>query len=138
MGEVEVPALRGISIDINQGEFVAIIGASGSGKSTMMNMVGCLDTPTKGNIYLKYYDITKLTESDLSSMRGKILGFNARKDAQVIRAQVPLSEMFGYATSMRSMTQGRAIYTMQFSHYFELSKAKADEMLNKNIFGKVS
>ncbi len=59
---------------------------------------------------------------DLNSRRGKILGFTARKDAQVIKALVPLAEMFGYATSMRSMTQGRAIYTMQFSHYHEVPK----------------
>jgi putative ABC transport system ATP-binding protein len=75
MGEVEVPALRGISVEINKGDFVAIIGQSGSGKSTMMNMVGCLDTPTKGTISLKTHDISKLSESDLSSLRGKTLGF---------------------------------------------------------------
>jgi putative ABC transport system ATP-binding protein len=75
MGEVEVPALRGISVEINKGDFVAIIGQSGSGKSTMMNMVGCLDTPTKGIISLKTHDISKLSESDLSSLRGKTLGF---------------------------------------------------------------
>jgi putative ABC transport system ATP-binding protein len=75
MGEVEVPALRGVSVDINKGEFVAIIGQSGSGKSTMMNMVGCLDTPTKGTVLLKSNDISKISESDLSSLRGKTLGF---------------------------------------------------------------
>ena len=75
MGEVEVPALRGISLNINRGDFVAIIGASGSGKSTMMNLVGCLDIPTKGSIFLKSRDIHSLSESDLASLRGITIGF---------------------------------------------------------------
>ena len=75
MGEVEVPALRGVTVQIRKGDFVAIIGASGSGKSTMMNLIGCLDIPSKGNIYLKSQDISKLGESDLASLRGKTIGF---------------------------------------------------------------
>jgi len=69
---------------------------------------------------------------DLNSRRGKIEGFTARKDAQVIRAHAPLSEMFGYATRLRSITQGRAIYTMQFSHYQEAPKSITDAILEKN------
>ncbi len=69
---------------------------------------------------------------DLNSRRGKIEGFNARKDAQVIRGFAPLAEMFGYATTLRSMTQGRAIYTMQFAHYAEAPKSVVDE-LSENI-----
>jgi putative ABC transport system ATP-binding protein len=75
MGEVEVPALRGVSVKIKKGDFVAIIGASGSGKSTMMNLIGCLDIPSKGKIYLKSHDISLLSESDLASLRGKTIGF---------------------------------------------------------------
>ena len=74
---------------------------------------------------------------DLNSRRGKIEGLSARKDAQVIKATVPLSEMFGYATVLRSMTQGRAIYTMQFSHYHEVPKNIAEEIAEKSL-GKKS
>ena len=69
---------------------------------------------------------------DLNSRRGKIEGFTARRDAQVIRGSVPLSEMFGYATTLRSMTQGRAIYTMQFSKYNQVPKAIAEKIAEKS------
>lgn len=68
---------------------------------------------------------------DLNSRRGKIEGFTSRKDAQVIRGLVPLAEMFGYATTLRSMTQGRAIYSMEFSHYSEVPKSISDEISEK-------
>ena len=68
---------------------------------------------------------------DLSSRRGKIGGIHARRSAQVVGASVPLAEMFGYATSLRSMSQGRAVYTMQFSHYDEVPKSKAEEIINR-------
>lgn len=74
-GEVPVPALRGINLDINQGDFVAITGPSGSGKSTMMNIVGCLDTASKGSIYLDNKDISLMPESKLAEIRGKKIGF---------------------------------------------------------------
>ncbi|MGM5482252.1 MAG: ABC transporter ATP-binding protein [Nanobdellota archaeon] len=75
MGKVEVPALRGLDFVVKKGEFVSIIGPSGSGKSTAMNMIGVLDFPSKGKIYLEGKDITKLTESDLAQIRGKKIGF---------------------------------------------------------------
>jgi elongation factor G len=68
---------------------------------------------------------------DLSSRRGKIGGMEQRGDAQVIKAQVPLSEMFGYSTTLRSMSQGRAVYSMQFAHYEEMPKSKAEEIIAK-------
>jgi putative ABC transport system ATP-binding protein len=75
MGDVDVPALKGVSIDIRSGDFVAIIGASGSGKSTMMNLIGCLDVPSRGTIHLKSRNISTMSESDLASLRGKTIGF---------------------------------------------------------------
>jgi len=68
---------------------------------------------------------------DLSARRGHIGGMTQRAQAQVIAATVPLSEMFGYSTTLRSMSQGRAVYTMQFSRYAEVPKSKADEIINK-------
>jgi putative ABC transport system ATP-binding protein len=75
MDEVDVPALRGVSLEINRGDMVAIVGASGSGKSTMLNMIGSLDTPTKGKILLDGIDISKLNESELAQLRGRKIGF---------------------------------------------------------------
>ncbi len=69
---------------------------------------------------------------DLNSRRGKIEGFTPRRDAQVIKAMAPLSEMFGYATRLRSMTQGRAIYSMQFDHYAAVPKSVADEIIKSD------
>lgn len=69
---------------------------------------------------------------DLNSRRGKIEGFQSRKDAQIIKAKVPLAEMFGYATILRSMTQGRAIYSMQFSHYTEVPKSIMESIAEKS------
>jgi len=68
---------------------------------------------------------------DLSSRRGKIGGMTQRGEAHVIGASVPLAEMFGYSTNLRSMSQGRAVYSMQFSHYEEVPKSKADEIITK-------
>ncbi len=74
---------------------------------------------------------------DLNSRRGRIEGIGSRKDAQVVKAMVALSEMFGYATSLRSMTQGRAIFTMQFSHYDEVPRSIAEQIIEK-VRGKES
>ncbi len=68
---------------------------------------------------------------NLSARRGKIGGMTQRGEAQVIAASVPLSEMFGYSTKLRSQSQGRAVYTMEFSHYEEVPKSKAEEIMNK-------
>jgi len=79
MGEVEVPALRGLNFEAYPQEFIAIMGPSGSGKSTTMNMIGCLDIPTKGRILLEGKDISNLHESDLAQIRGRTIGFIFQK-----------------------------------------------------------
>ena len=75
MGESVVKAVDGVSIDIKRGDFVAVMGPSGSGKSTAMNLVGSLDMPTKGHIFLDGEDISSLNESELAQVRGKNIGF---------------------------------------------------------------
>ena len=74
-GENEVRALNDVSLRIDRGEFVAIIGQSGSGKSTFMNMLGCLDIPTSGSYYLNGNDVAGLSDDELSEIRNKEIGF---------------------------------------------------------------
>lgn len=75
MGDTDVHALDGISLTIDRGEFVAIVGSSGSGKSTCMNIIGCLDVPTKGTYKLNGRNITNYTDDELADVRNKMLGF---------------------------------------------------------------
>jgi putative ABC transport system ATP-binding protein len=75
MGDVEVPALRGVNVRIDGGEFVAVMGASGSGKSTFMNIIGCLDRPTAGQYFLERKEIGSLSRDDWAHIRNKRIGF---------------------------------------------------------------
>jgi putative ABC transport system ATP-binding protein len=75
LGELQVHALRGISLEIQTGEFVAVMGASGSGKSTLMNILGCLDRPSKGRYFLDGVDVSEYDKSQLAKVRNRKLGF---------------------------------------------------------------
>jgi putative ABC transport system ATP-binding protein len=75
MGEEEIHALRGVSIEIEQGEYVAIMGPSGSGKSTLMNLIGCLDTPSKGSYLLNGKEVAAMNDDELARIRNEEIGF---------------------------------------------------------------
>ena len=75
LGDTEVRALQGVSVSVDRGEFVAIMGSSGSGKSTMMNVIGCLDLPTSGQFFFEGRDVARLSEPELADIRSKRIGF---------------------------------------------------------------
>src|SRR6185436_6316264 len=74
-GDITVHALRALSLSVRHGEFVAIMGPSGSGKSTMMNIIGCLDRPTRGQYFLENEDVSKFNKAELADIRNQRVGF---------------------------------------------------------------
>jgi putative ABC transport system ATP-binding protein len=79
IGDIQVHALKDVSISISKGEYIAIMGPSGSGKSTFMNLIGCLDTPTSGKLFIGGTDVSELQESQLSQIRREQIGFIFQK-----------------------------------------------------------
>src|SRR6266498_5110141 len=115
-GEMEVPAVRGVSLDIKRGEFVALMGASGSGKSTLMNILGCLDRPTSGRYVLDGSDVSGLDRDRLADIRNRKIGFVFQNFNLLPR------------TSARENVELPLVYSAQFLSTAQL-REKADRVL---------
>ena len=116
MGETPVHALRGISLQVKKGEFLAIMGTSGSGKSTAMNMIGALDIPTKGTIRLEGKNIAEMDESDLAQLRGRKVGFIFQKfnliDTLTAKQNVALPLLFQGMNTQERDKRAEELLTM--------------------------
>jgi len=115
-GEMEVPAVRGVSLEIKRGEFVALMGASGSGKSTLMNILGCLDRPTTGQYFLDGADVSRLDRDRLADIRNHKIGFVFQNFNLLPR------------TSARENVELPLVYSAQRLTHAEL-REKADRVL---------
>ena len=109
MGQIEVPALRGVSCRIEKGEMVAIMGPSGCGKSTLMNIMGCLDIPTSGSYLLDGAEVSKLSDSQLAEVRNRKIGFVfqsfnlLRRTSALANVELPL--LYGNRSNSRKLAQ---------------------------------
>jgi elongation factor G len=131
MVDVKVQLVFGSYHDVDSSEIAFKIAGSMAFKEAARRAGPVLLEPVMSVEVVTPSDYMGDVIGDLSSRRGKIQGMDQRGDAQVITAMVPLSEMFGYSTSLRSMSQGRAVYSMQFAHYEEVPKSKAEEIIAK-------
>jgi ABC-type lipoprotein export system ATPase subunit len=122
-GSVIVPALRGIDLDIERGEFVSIVGSSGSGKSTLMNIIGCLDRPTRGTYTLAGHDVSGLSEDQLAFVRGRQIGFVfqsfnlLRRQSALDQVEMPLTYQPGGNHRRRAMTALHAVGLIDRMHH---------------------
>ncbi len=129
--DVKVELIDGSSHDVDSSEMAFKIAGSMAFKEAARRADPVLLEPVMDVEVVTPADYLGDVIGDLSSRRGKVGGMVQRGEAQVIGASVPLGEMFGYSTTLRSMSQGRAVYSMQFSHYEPVPKSKADEIINK-------
>jgi elongation factor G len=131
MVDVRVELIDGSYHDVDSSEMAFKIAGSMAFKEAVRRASPVLLEPIMDVEVVTPADYMGDVIGDLSSRRGKIGGMTQRGEAQVIGASVPLSEMFGYSTQLRSLTQGRAVYSMQFSRYEEVPKTKAEEIISK-------
>jgi elongation factor G len=131
MVDVRVQLIDGSFHDVDSSEMAFKIAGSMAFKEAVRRAGPVLLEPIMDVEVVTPSDYMGDVIGDLSSRRGKIGGMTERGGAQVIAASVPLSEMFGYSTQLRSLSQGRAVYSMQFSRYEEMPKSKAEEIIAK-------
>ncbi len=137
MEDVKVKLFDGSYHDVDSSEMAFKVAGSMAFKEAARKANPVLLEPVMGVEVVTPEEYMGDVIGDLNSRRGKIEGMTPRKDAQVVKAAVPLSEMFGYSTSLRSMTQGRAIYSMELSHYDETPKSVAEQIIEK-VKGKAA
>ena len=131
MVDIKVELVDGSYHDVDSSEMAFKIAGSMAAKEAAKRAKPVLLEPVMDVEVVTPGDYLGDVMGDLTSRRGKVGGMTQRGEAQVIGASVPLGEMFGYSTTLRSMSQGRAVYSMQFSHYEPVPKSKADEIINK-------
>jgi elongation factor G len=129
--DVKVELVDGSYHDVDSSEMAFKIAGSMAVKEAARQASPALLEPIMDVEVVTPADYVGDVIGDLSSRRGKIGGMTQRGDGQIVAASVPLAEMFGYSTTLRSLSQGRAVYHMQFSHYQEVPKAKAEEIVSK-------
>src|SRR3954462_4906081 len=116
VGEVEVKALRGVSIDVPRGEFLAVNGTSGSGKSTFMHIIGCLDRPTSGQYFLDGEDVSRMSKDALAAVRNKKIGFVFQgfnllsRTSALDNVELPL--LYGGASAMKTAERHKRAHEM--------------------------
>ena len=130
--DVKIELIDGSFHDVDSSEMAFKIAGSMALKEGMKKAKAVLLEPIMDVEVVTPSDYMGDIMGDLSSRRGKIGGMTERAGARVIGASVPLGEMFGYATTLRSLSQGRAVFTMQFAHYEQVPKSKADEIMSAN------
>jgi elongation factor G len=130
MEDIKVTLYDGGFHDVDSSEMAFKIAGSMAFKEAARSAAPALMEPIMRVEVVVPDDYMGDVMGNINSRRGRISGIDPRRDAQVVRANVPLAEMFGYATTLRSITQGRAVFSMEFSHYAEVPKAMAEKILN--------